>query len=469
MAETITPDYLVIGAGAMGMAFVDTMLVESKTSTMAIIDRYSRPGGHWTLAYPHVTLHQPSTSYGVNSRELGEGTIDQVGLNKGYSELATGDEILAYYGKVMNQTFLPSSRVAYYPKHEYVGDREFRSLVSKKVVRVGPNTRIVDATYLNVRVPAMGPPAYEVADNVDLITPNGLATVSRAYDAYTVIGAGKTAIDACLWLLQQGIDPKIISWIMPRDAWFMDRGAMQPPETTKNPVEQAKLQAEATMGASTSENLFERLEACGHALRIDKRSTPSMFRFALMSKMEMAEVRKIENIIRLGRVVRLDAEQVTLEKGTYTPVPNTLYIDCSAAALTKKPTVPIFNGKQLKLQCVKMIQQVFSAAFVAHVEANYDTDEVKNQLCQPLGFPSKPSDYPKLLLKTFQNRLKWIEEPKTAAWLKKARLDFSFLGPIPKDPKQAAEFFASEPAKSIAICNKMEEIIKNDAHPRGRA
>ncbi|RAR00301.1 FAD-dependent pyridine nucleotide-disulfide oxidoreductase [Stemphylium lycopersici] len=461
MAETISPDYLIIGAGAMGMAFADTMVSESK-ATMAIVDRYSRPGGHWTIAYPHVTLHQPSTSYGVNSRELGEGTVDQVGLNKGYSELATGDEILAYFGKIMNQTLLPSGRVAYYPKHEYMGDGEFRSVVSKKVIRVGPNTRIVDATYLDVRVPAMGPPAYEVADNVELITPNGLATMSRSYDAYTVVGAGKTAVDACLWLLGQGTDPKTISWIMPRDSWFMERGNLQPAETTKDPVKQGKLQAEATMGASSSANLFERLEASGHALRVDKKITPSMFRFAIVSNMEMDEVRKIENIIRLGRVVRLDTEQVTLEKGTYTPVRNTLYIDCSAAALTKRPTVPVFNGKELKLQCVKMIQQVFSAAFIAHVEANYDTDEVKNELCRPLGFPSKPSDYAPLLRTTFQNRLRWIQEPKTVAWLDKARLDFSFLGPVPKDPEQAARFIASQPAKMTAICSKMEDIIKND-------
>lgn len=59
MTETISPDYLVIGAGAMGMAFVDTLISE-KEATVAIVDRYSRPGGHWTLAYPFVTLHQPS-------------------------------------------------------------------------------------------------------------------------------------------------------------------------------------------------------------------------------------------------------------------------------------------------------------------------------------------------------------------------------------------------------------------------
>lgn len=80
--ETINVEYLVIGAGAMGLAFVDTLLSDTN-KTVAIIDRYARPGGHWTLAYPYVRLHQPSAFYGVNSKQLGRNKIDQVGWNKG--------------------------------------------------------------------------------------------------------------------------------------------------------------------------------------------------------------------------------------------------------------------------------------------------------------------------------------------------------------------------------------------------
>src|SRR6202012_5741267 len=96
MDEKISADYLVVGAGAMGMAFVDTIISDSK-ATVALVDRYARPGGHWTTAYPFVRLHQPSAFYGVNSRHLGEDKIDQVGWNKGLAELATGDEVCAYY------------------------------------------------------------------------------------------------------------------------------------------------------------------------------------------------------------------------------------------------------------------------------------------------------------------------------------------------------------------------------------
>ena len=51
-------DYLVVGAGAMGMAFTDTLMTESD-ATVAIVDRQHQPGGHRNLAYPIVTIFCP--------------------------------------------------------------------------------------------------------------------------------------------------------------------------------------------------------------------------------------------------------------------------------------------------------------------------------------------------------------------------------------------------------------------------
>ena len=43
--SVIEADYVVIGAGAAGMAFTDTLL-HNGTSTVAVIDAGHRPGGH---------------------------------------------------------------------------------------------------------------------------------------------------------------------------------------------------------------------------------------------------------------------------------------------------------------------------------------------------------------------------------------------------------------------------------------
>src|ERR1700752_5416937 len=113
----IEADYVVVGAGAMGLAFVDTLVSET-SATAVVVDRNHQPGGHWTTAYPFVRLHQPSAYYGVNSRNLGSDTIDQSGLNAGYYELASGAEVCAYFDAVMRQHLLPSGRVTYLPRGE---------------------------------------------------------------------------------------------------------------------------------------------------------------------------------------------------------------------------------------------------------------------------------------------------------------------------------------------------------------
>ena len=54
------------------MSFVDTMLSSTDKSTFVIVDKQPAAGGHWNVAYPFVTLHQPSATYGVSSEPLGK-------------------------------------------------------------------------------------------------------------------------------------------------------------------------------------------------------------------------------------------------------------------------------------------------------------------------------------------------------------------------------------------------------------
>jgi hypothetical protein len=214
--STIDADYLVVGAGAMGMAFVDTILTETD-ATVALIDEGHQPGGHWTSAYPFVRLHQPSSYYGVNSHPLGDDAIDDSGWNQGFFELATGHEVCAYYDHVMRHTMLPTGRLSYYPMSRYLGVNTFRTLDGERhEVTVG--RRVVDATYLLTIVPSMRRPPFSVADGVDVVAPNGLPQQAVGHDHYTVVGGGKTGMDCCLWLMRHGVPPDRLRWIMPRDS-----------------------------------------------------------------------------------------------------------------------------------------------------------------------------------------------------------------------------------------------------------
>ena len=113
VATPVDVDYLVVGAGAMGMAFVDTILTETG-ATVALVNRYDRPGGHWNRAYPFVRLHQPSAFYGVNSVELSSGRLDTDGGNAGLHELASGAQVLAYFDDVLAHHSAPDGLSTYH-------------------------------------------------------------------------------------------------------------------------------------------------------------------------------------------------------------------------------------------------------------------------------------------------------------------------------------------------------------------
>ena len=94
--SNIETDYLVVGAGALGMGFVDT-LIQNSDADIVVIDRHHRPGGHWLDSYPFVQLHQPSMNYGVDSTPLGRDRVAPEGRDSGFYERATGTEICVYY------------------------------------------------------------------------------------------------------------------------------------------------------------------------------------------------------------------------------------------------------------------------------------------------------------------------------------------------------------------------------------
>ncbi|EXF83072.1 hypothetical protein CFIO01_06244 [Colletotrichum fioriniae PJ7] len=470
MAESIEADYLVIGAGGMGMAFVDTLLSDTK-ATVALVDRYSRPGGHWTTAYSFVRLHQPSAFYGVNSKKLGSGFIDQVGWNKGLNELATSDEVLAYYDQVLNQHFLPSGRVRYFPNCNYEGGGKFVSMISGKSFQLAGNSpRIVDSTYVCVKVPSMGPPSYQVASDVSFVTPNSLSKISQPFANFTIVGAGKTGIDTCLWLLSRGVDASNLTWIVPRDSWLFDRSESQPgAEFAARTLSCFPTQMEAIMAATSVSDLLKRLEEKGHLMRIRDDVWPTMFRCASVSVAELEQLKKITNIVRQGRVVSIGLDEVKFDNGSsYQPQPNTLFVDCTADGLEKRKAIPVFNGDLITLQAVRGCQQVFSAAFIAHVETAYSDEETKNKLCRPIPHPDQDFDWLLITYLNLQNSLRWLAQPRTAKWLSQARLDWiGALMAFPRtdddddsDPSKKQQGLGWDMAPQIhAACEKLEVLL----------
>jgi len=427
----LSADYVVVGGGAMGMAFTDTLLTETD-ATVLIVDAHHRPGGHWNDAYPYVRLHQPSAFYGVNSMPLGDDTKDRVGWNAGLYELASGAEVLAYFDHLMQRRFLPSGRVQYFPRCTWLGDGRFESIPSGKVsaVRAG---KVVDATYMRVRVPSTQAPGYAVAPGLRCVPLNDLPRCERPEGGYAIVGAGKTGIDACLWLLANGVDPDEISWIVPRDSWLLDRANIQPGDFYGRSQLFGARQLEAVAGAGSIDEVFARAEATGVLLRLDDRVRPTMYRCATVTSDEAAQLRRIRNVVRLGRVQRIEADEIVLDKGRVASNPQRLFVDCSADALAKRPVVPVFAGDRITLQTVRSCQQVFSAAFLAHLEAAYDDDASKNALCTVVPHPNTDVDFVRTLLANTLNELRWAWDEDLVGWLGRSRLNLFGLPPSTPD------------------------------------
>jgi hypothetical protein len=422
----IEADYLIVGAGAAGMAFADTLLTDTDARIL-MVDRHHRPGGHWNDAYPFVRLHQPSAYYGVNSRELSHGTKDAVGWNKGLYDLAGGAEVLGYYDQLMQQHFLPSGRVQYFPMCNVTGDDEFESVLTGQRQRVKVHKKIVDATYSATAVPSTHPPKYSVAPGVRFVPLNDLPKVAQPQADYVVVGSGKTGIDACLWLLEQGVGPEHIRWIMPRDAWLLDRAKIQPgDEFFFDTIGSLARLFEAVAAADSVPDLFNRLEAGGELVRIDPSVRPTVYRCATISQDELAQLRRIEGIVRLGHVRAVEATQIVLEQGQLPQSPNTLVVDCSARAIPQQPLVPIWADKRITLQMLRTCQPTFSAALIAHIEATFADEAEKNGLCAPVPAPYLDIDWLRMLAVSVKNRLAWAQQPSIEQWLAQSRLDSFF-------------------------------------------
>ena len=426
--KKMATDYLIIGSGAVGLAFADTLLDEAPDVHITIVDRHGKPGGHWNDAYSFVALHQPSAFYGVNSMALGNDRKDTIGVNKGFFELASGPEVSGYFDKVMHQKLLPSGRVSYHPMSNHLGDGRFVSLLSGEVTEVEVCKRLVDASYFGTQMPSTRKPKYRVDEGVRLITPNDLPHLWQKPETlpkhFTIVGAGKTAMDVGVWLLKCGAKPEAISWVMPRDSWLINRERVQPDVAFFNEVIGGQAdQMEAFAAATSVADLYARLEACDQMMRIYPEHEATMFHYATISKGEVELLGQIRHVIRKGHVQAIECDGLVLDGGREAMGADTVYIDCTASAVEQRALQPIFQCHKMALQLVRAPQPTFSAALLAYVEAHFDNDEQKNRLCMPVPFPEDLSGFLASTLVSNMNQLNWSQDEALRSWVRHSRLD----------------------------------------------
>lgn len=437
----IETDYLIVGAGACGLAFADSLLAEADVDVV-LVDRRSHPGGHWRDAYPFVRLHSPSAYYGVNSTPLGEDRLIESGRNKGFYEQAGADEIRAYFESALER-LTAGGRAQFLAEHEHLGgegnEHQVRDLRSGDIHTVRVRRSLVDARYLEGAIPATHQPSFTVAPEVSFIPVNALPAAINGQRQVTVIGAGKTSADACLWLLDNGISPDQIRWVRPRDAWFIDRASLQPLDQVAALMEGISFDAEAAAQAGDLPEIFDHLEDKGRVMRLDPRESPTMFRGTMLSRPEVADLREIEDVVRLGRLRAIEADRIVLDHGEEPTDAGVLHVDCSAVGLRDAPPVPTFSPGRVVIQQVRQASPTFNAALLAFVEASRDDVEEKNRLCPPHPYTSSIEDWGPMMARTWATEQVWLKESDVAAWIAASRLNVLQALPAHMDEPRAQE------------------------------
>jgi len=385
--EELVTDYLIIGAGAMGMGFLEEIITNSQNIQAIIVDSRDKPGGHWNDAYSFVRLHQPAITYGNNSRDLGVGG----------SDLASKSQILSHFEMCLVD-LLETGRVKFLSQCKYVGGGKVISLLNKNLsYKITYRKKLVDATCCETIVPATSKPNFKVHPDVNFMPINGLSGLKEGAEVYMIVGGGKTGIDAALYLLDHGVNPDTIKWIIPNDAWFFNRENFDFESPDALDLFEKMLTSMTNDEDDTWKKANDRLEKIGFHLRLDPKVEPTRHRFGTVTEEELSKLRKIKNIIRKGRITEITADKIIFTSGEEIKLESgTVVVDCARNSRDfRVKDEKVFDGDKINLQYVMLPPPGMSTTIIAAMELKYPDGEEKkkNDVCKTLPVSFNPEDF----------------------------------------------------------------------------
>jgi hypothetical protein len=438
-----TFDYLVVGAGASGLAFLDTLLLShprARELRVALVDPHTAPGGHWNDDYAFVRLHQAADNYGVQSDALEDGVEDA-------ERRATRTHILAYYERVL-QRHMASGSVEFFAGMRYdFASGALADAETGEACGDGAPLKcdtLVDARYTQNDVPSNTPPRFRFnPERVHVVPVNALSAAEKGEEKekekeederlhYVVVGGGKTGQDTILHLLtEKHVAPENIMWIVPNDFWITAR---DPPDGKMDTCTEFLALANATTQASISspeyiQTTFEELERRGKVYRFDQTVRPTKFMNATLNKEEVGIIQTLVkknsggSINRSGRLAAIEDDgTLVFASGERQALPwsaagdgggvleTTTFVHCSCGAFNFSASAdevrpPVFgegvvSGRSAEGRAktsVITVQEVFqypgfcfNGSLIAKLEcdAALSTEE-KNALCE-LPLPPSP-------------------------------------------------------------------------------
>ena len=228
----IETDYLVVGAGASGLAFADSLLAEADVDVV-IVDRRESPRRPLAERLP---VRPAALAVGVLRRELDA-------ARRRPADRVWPERRVLRAGQRTGDLRVLRERRGRPPRADRAGAVPRRPRPSRRRRRRAPGPRPqqrrrahgAGATPASSTRPTWNrpsrPPTNPRSPSLRSVVRPHQRPARRSRtptSASPSSDAGKTSADACLWLLDNGVTPDRIRWVRPRDMWFNDRAHLQP-------------------------------------------------------------------------------------------------------------------------------------------------------------------------------------------------------------------------------------------------
>jgi hypothetical protein len=183
------------------------------------------------------------------------------------------------------------------------------------------------------------------------------------------------------------------------------------------------MQLEAIVASQSVEEVYERLEESGVMLRTDRTVMPTMMKGGTVSLRELDQLRRVDNVVRLGHVKRIERDRILLEEGSIPTTVDHLHVHCAASGLSDNPPRAIFADDTITLQLVTRVSLTLSGALQGFLEATGRTTAEKNRLCPPAVMPHTPFDYLRVVLAGISTEMRWLHALDLQTWVDRSRLN----------------------------------------------
>jgi len=350
------------------LAFTEALLDANTTATVVIVDRHEKPGG---IAHRWPKFAEFRIKDALRDLRDAQARMEKL--------IGTG-RVRCFMGCNANM------------------DGSMIAMVEDTTSwRVSVSQKVVDASFSRAVLPWERRAPFKIELGVNLLRPTDLPSATSRHPEYIVIGAGRTGVDAVLWLLAQGVPSEAVRWVMPRDPWLTIEGVHHMTEMTH-------VIAGMDDPAATAEDLFLAIEHVGSYRRLDAAVVPSMMHYTEVSPQDFLRLRRIKQIIRLGRVLEVTSSELRLERGCVPVSARALLVNCTNDCIQQAPPpVPIFEPRRITLQLVAECTPLSSnfawcAGTIGVFEGLHpNKDDLKNQLLTPIRFFDRPIDFVKAM------------------------------------------------------------------------